>query len=77
MSWYTGWIKQVGDQIAHSGWGWGTWWLYTLAPEAGAVSFGVWCGREQQQGKSKRRFDPHLDWIFFLANIALASRFIG
>ncbi len=73
-SWYKGAVKQFFDQLAHSVWGWLTYWLYTLAPEAGAVSFGYWCGREQQQSTSKRRFDPHLDWIFFLGNIAWASR---
>lgn len=75
-SWYKGWKKQVVDQAGHSIWAWGTVYVYRFYPELAAVSFGYWCGREQQQGESSRRFDPHLDWIFFLTNIALATRWI-
>lgn len=61
--------KFLIDQTAHFVWGFGIGYFLENRPYVAIVPAGVWFGREQQQGKSKRRFDPHIDWTFWFLGI--------
>ncbi|MHC4224569.1 MAG: hypothetical protein ACYSUN_11310 [Planctomycetota bacterium] len=57
--------KQPIDQTAHCVVGLVAGACLDRAPLVTVVVVGYVHGREQSQGKSRRKYDPHLDWIFY------------
>jgi hypothetical protein len=63
--------KQPVDQFLHTVWGFGIGICLGSEPLFAVPLAGYLFGREQQQGKSARRFDPHLDWTFYFLGVYL------